>query len=349
GDTWTFPAPALDLQLDTTPRAAALLQPLNLTANVTGGAGPLVWNWSFGDGSANGSGASVSHTYSATGAYVVHLTVEDAQGREMNRSLSVKVITALSAGASGTPTQGEAPLRVNFTANSSGGLGPFQYSWAFGDQTTGGVANASHVYLAGGTYTATVTVRDAAREVRRASVNISVASPLGVAVRTTPSTPIGDVPLLVNFTAEPTGTESPFRAVWDFGDGSPTVSTLNASHTYSTSGAFAAKVTVTDAVGHQANASVAVQVSGPLTASISATRTSGIAPLSVTLAAITGNGTAPFQYDWSFGDGSANATGVATTHVYLNAGTYTLQLTTTDAVGNHVLAKMTVVVVTTLD
>ncbi|MCI4318385.1 MAG: PKD domain-containing protein, partial [Thermoplasmata archaeon] len=77
-------------------------------------------------------------------------------------------------------------MRVNFTANTAGGLGPFQFSWTFGDQSNGSGANASHVYLAKGNYVATVTVRDVARQVSRASVNVSVAAPLGTGILTSP-------------------------------------------------------------------------------------------------------------------------------------------------------------------
>jgi PKD repeat protein len=259
------------------------------------------------------------------------------------------VFTALAVGASAGPTNGEAPLRVNFSALTTGGLGPFQFSWAFGDLTNGSGANVSHVYLAQGTYSATVTVRDLARQLSRAAVNVTVAAPLSVSLVTSPLNALGDAPFLVNFTAVPTGVETPFRALWKFGDGTPDGSGLNVSHVYQQFGTFHANVTVTDSIGHQANATVTVVVHPPLTANASATHTAGFAPFSVTFAALGGAGTAPYRYSWSFGDGSANATGVAPTHVYTNPGVYLAQLTTTDAVGSRVVFNLTISVVTVLD
>jgi hypothetical protein len=62
---------------------------------------------------------------------------------------------------------------------------------------------------------------------------------------------------------------------------------------------------------------------------------SGTAPLSVTFDAfnsIDPDGTLT-RFDWSFGDGTADATGLGTTHVYQAAGTYTAALTVTDNQG----------------
>ncbi|MFI5414726.1 MAG: PKD domain-containing protein, partial [Candidatus Lutacidiplasmatales archaeon] len=349
GDTWTFPAIPLNVQFDNATRYVGISDQVNFSASVLGGAGTLTDSWNFGDGSANASGASASHSYAATGAYNVTFAVVDSQGREVNRTLVVDVFTALSAGASGAPSLGEAPVRVNFTANTAGGLGPFQFSWTFGDQSNGSGANASHVYLAKGNYVATVTVRDVAHQVSRATVNVSVAAPLGTGILTSPLDGIGDAPLRVNFTAQPTGIESPFRAIWTFGDGSATAMGLNVSHVYPAFGTFRANVTVTDVVGHEANASIAVVVHPALSANASAVKTAGFAPFSVTFAGFAEGGTAPFAYSWSFGDGSANTTAAAPTHVYTNPGLYTAQFTTTDAAGGRVVRTVQIDAVTPLD
>ncbi|MCI4370815.1 MAG: PKD domain-containing protein, partial [Thermoplasmata archaeon] len=133
--------------------------------------------------------------------------------------------------------------------------------------------------------------------------------------------------------------------MWIFGDGSPSSEGLDVSHLYLTPGPFTATVTVSDAAGHEANASVAVLVDAPLRVSASAVRTAGVAPFSVTFAASPSDGTPPFQFDWSFGDGSTNGTGTAPVHVYANAGFYTAQLTATDSGGETVLSSVGITVV----
>ena len=334
GDTWTFPHAPLALNLSSSSVSVGESVAVNFSANVSGGLAPLSLNWSFGDGSANASGATASHAYGTAGNYRVNFTVRDSQGRSINRSLAISVAALLVAGIQASPTYGEAPLRVNFSASAAGGLGPFVYSWTYGDQGVGSGALASHLYRTGGNFTATLTERDGARQTSRATVNISVTGPARrPRFRPGPSSTVGDAPFLVNFTATPSGNESPFSGVWIFGDGSPSSEGLDVSHLYLTPGPFTATVTVSDAAGHEANASVAVLVDAPLRVSASAVRTAGVAPFSVTFAASPSDGTPPFQFDWSFGDGSANGTGTAPVHVYANAGFYTAQLTATDSGG----------------
>lgn len=50
---------------------------LNFSENSTGGATPYTYSWDFGDGSANGTTSSVSHSYAVAGTYNVVLTITD--------------------------------------------------------------------------------------------------------------------------------------------------------------------------------------------------------------------------------------------------------------------------------
>ncbi len=63
----------------------------------------------------------------------------------------------------------------------------------------------------------------------------------------------------LQFTASVSGGVSPYSYSWNFGDG--TTSTSNpATHTYSETGIYTVKVTVTDAIGDTASASVTVTI-----------------------------------------------------------------------------------------
>ena len=47
------------------------------------------YDWDFGDGS-SGSGMNTTHTYGATGSYIITLTVTDNQGRTDSVSRAIK-------------------------------------------------------------------------------------------------------------------------------------------------------------------------------------------------------------------------------------------------------------------
>lgn len=90
-ETWSFSG-SEPLALTVSASATAGPPPLavNFTALPTGGLAPYSINWSFGDGS-NGTGGSVSHTFTASGTYLVNATVIDAHGSRAGSTVTVVV------------------------------------------------------------------------------------------------------------------------------------------------------------------------------------------------------------------------------------------------------------------
>ncbi|HEY0140734.1 MAG TPA: PKD domain-containing protein [Thermoanaerobaculia bacterium] len=63
---------------------------------------------------------------------------------------------------------------VTFSAAVQGGTGPYRYQWDFGDRNFGNGSPVSHLYLHTGTYTAIVTVTDAAGGTSISTVTVRV-------------------------------------------------------------------------------------------------------------------------------------------------------------------------------
>ncbi|MFG2473144.1 PQQ-dependent sugar dehydrogenase [Streptomyces canus] len=80
------------------------------------------------------------------------------------------------AQASADRTSGQAPLRVRFSSEGTGDQDgdALTYSWNFGDGGTSTAANPTHTYKKNGTYTATLTAKDASGRTGSASVQIVV-------------------------------------------------------------------------------------------------------------------------------------------------------------------------------
>ncbi len=84
---------------------------------------------------------------------------------------------APSATVNVTPTQGNAPLPVTFTATVTGGVAPFTYAWTFGDSATANTNPATHIYAAAGTYTWHLTVTDSRGTAASASGTVTAFAP----------------------------------------------------------------------------------------------------------------------------------------------------------------------------
>jgi PKD repeat protein/DNA-binding MarR family transcriptional regulator len=164
-----------------------------------------------------------------------------------------------------------------------------------------------------------------------------------VQVTATPSS--GPVPLTVTLTAT-VSAGTPTAVAWTFGDGGSWsgtgIAALSVEHRYASVGTFTAIATVTEASG-VASGTVAVGVeSGPLVAVISASPSSGGAPLSVTFHALVSGGTGTYtSFLWRFGDGGVGA-GPVVSYSYSHGGNFLAQLTVIDSANESATTSVAV-------
>ena len=139
------------------------------------------------------------------------------------------------------------------------------------------------------------------------------------------------------FTDSSTGTSITNRR-WDFGDGniSNYATATNPSHRYASAGTYTVNLTVTNASGSNSQLRsnyISVTPAAPV-AAFSGTPLSGTAPHDV-MFTDSSTGTSITNRRWDFGDGNISnyATATNPSHRYANAGTYTVNLTVTNAGG----------------
>jgi len=170
--------------------------------------------------------------------------------------------------------------------------------------------------------------------------------PGGSPVAAFTGTPLsGNAPLDVKFTDSSTGTSITSRR-WDFGDGniSTYAVSTNPSHRYTNAGTYSVNLTVTNVSGSNSllrtnYISVTVPGGSPV-AAFTGTPLSGNAPLDVKFTD-SSTGTSITSRRWDFGDGNISTYAVSTnpSHHYTNAGTYSVNLTVTNASGSDYLLR----------
>ena len=266
----------------------------------------------------------------------------------------------LKAIATGSPPQGDAPLYVSLYADISGGLGPYNISWALNGSTPGSFRtpfsySQQHILKIGsaGNYTIRLTVRDNVSEVSVSYFDVTAysnsANTLLASLSGNRSS--GDANLNVSFSTSLSGGPSlhtgPYYR-YAFADGGY-LTTVNppVRHTYYVGGNFPVLVTAYEngtTSNYSAQSIFSLTVYPRLVADIRSNRTGGSYPLHILFTASNSGGRFPFSYAWTYANqsGSFSFNG---THLYVNytsVGNYTITLSVTDFYNSHAAQSETI-------
>jgi len=214
------------------------------------------------------------------------------------------------------------PTKVMFVDNSLGST-PMTWEWDFGDGTTSDEQNPAHTYLRRGTYTVSLTAKNAYGTSTATKKNyITIGMEPKADFSGSPGS--GDAPLTVKFTDQSLGQVTTW--VWDFGDGKGS-SEQSPVHTYWSGGEYNVILTASNDYGSSdITKTHYIRVIGDLKAAFVADPSSGKAPLTVKFTDRS-IGT-PATWAWDFGDGSSS-TEQNPAHVFSRVGTYDVRLTVT--------------------
>ncbi|MBZ0293710.1 MAG: PKD domain-containing protein [Anaerolineae bacterium] len=281
--------------------------------------------WNFGDGETS-TQPNPSHTFTAVGTYNTILTVYGPGGSSsVRRQITVEnpTIPEPIAALVASPTEGQAPLTVQFDASDSSGQID-AYNWDFGDGETDQGQIVGHVYTQEGTYEAELVVVGPGGQSRRTTTITVTRPPDAPTAAFTSSPESGTIPLTVQFDATTSSGEINSYS-WDFGDGE-TGQGATVSHVYDEVGTYTVTLIVT---GPGGNATATAEISAtppiePPSAAFTASPEAGPAPLEVEFTnQSSGDG---LSFSWDFGDGETSQE-IEPIHTYANAGQYTVTLT----------------------
>jgi PKD repeat protein len=144
----------------------------------------------------------------------------------------------------GTPTNGFAPLEVQFTDLSVDSVN--SWLWFFGDGEVSLVQNPVHIYDTTGTYTVKLQISGPGGNGEMEKIDYITVNSTVIEADFEGNPTSGQAPLMVEFTDLSEGTVETWE--WDFGDGG-TTSEQNPSHEYTTTGSFTVSLTVTGPAG----------------------------------------------------------------------------------------------------
>jgi len=326
-----------------------------------GGDSIVSYTFDFGDGTAavTQPGTTIDHTYTDDGNYTATLTVTDSHGLA---STPVTVPIVVSSGPpvarlSITPSAPAKGDGVTLDGSLSSVTDVVEYTFDPGDGS-GAVTvlppatATSHIYRLSGTYTVSLSVKDANDAVSTTTATINVSNTAPVADLTASPDPAqGQPPLTVSFDAS--GSSDPDAAKlpgedfvesyeFDYGDGViETVTVPAVNHVYTTPGTYEARLTVYDREGKKSSNQAAwpniVVLDSPPVAVLGADQTSGGAPLTVVLDGAGSSdpdaGDGILSYTFDFGDGSEPVVRYGASdvqHTYAAPGAYDATLVVRD-------------------
>ncbi len=304
--------------------------------------GALAYDWNWGDGTAHGTTAAPSHTFTSGGNKAVTLTVSDpllATGTDSvtanpvapppNTAPTAKITNASCSGMS---------CSADGSTSSDPDSDTLTYDWNWGDGTTHATtANpGAHKYATAGDKTLTLTVNDGHGNTATDTATVTATNAAPTAKITGASCTGLACSVDGSTSSDPDGDTLTYD--WNWGDGSTHSIGANPSHTYAPADAGDRTVTLTvnDGHGNSATDTVTLAPSPGANAAPTARITGGsCTDLSCSFVGTTSSDPEgdTLTYSWDFGDGGGS-TEPSPSHNYTTAGARTVTLTVDDGHGN---------------
>jgi PKD repeat protein len=294
-----------------------------------------VYLWEFGDGTTS-TQFQPTHTYTADDVYDVTLHVYTANGcDDVFTFIGAVDINDLKPSFSSNPQIGCAPLPVAFSAFNY--TNATSYQWSFGDGATASGQNTNHTYTANGNYTVKLVITTSGGCIDSLTKPNHIRVVPGLINYTVPDTVFLCYPNTTAAFTDPTLGSSVWH--WDFGDGD-TSNIKNPSHIYPDTGIYIVTLQTNMAGGCSQFINPyaivhIIQFDVPPPNIISSSVCSPF-QLQITDSAVGGA-----QWNWDFGDGTIS-TLQSPTHIYAQAGTYTISVTLVAPVGCRIVESLQV-------
>lgn len=233
------------------------------STSTNGGSGTLTYLWNFdvfgdfSDPTPTSTAPNVVHTFDGVGDHYVNLQVYNGSSYATSVPLVVRVNgeTATSAlnldfGWTQVPGSGD-PLYLQFTADTTTGIGPFTYLWDFGDgSATENINPVNNLFPAISTYSVTLTVADQGdpwwpEYTITKTVDLDPNEGPSAVIYAEYVDPTDTFTISFDGSGSTDPNSDPLTYLWDFGDGD-TSTAATVVHTFAATGTYVVSLTVND-------------------------------------------------------------------------------------------------------
>ncbi|MCW3083536.1 MAG: hypothetical protein JWP12_902 [Bacteroidetes bacterium] len=268
----------------------------------------------------------IKHAFSATGNYLITLTLTNGCGNTVTDTMTIHIGGGLSV--QGDMTTSPPPFST-CAPISLLAFGGSNYSWNFGDGGTLSTSSSSvsHTYATAGVYVVSVLVTNGCGNTATFSRSLTVTGVGGPAVSLTSS----NSPTCVNggngsASIAVSNGQPPYSYAWN-----DAAAQTTATATSLPAGLYYA--TVTDNIGCATTFAVSIPTPAPIVPAISTTTTACGSASGTATVVVSSGGTSPYNYLWSTGITNATTTGLA-------AGTYSVTITDANGCSSSATASV---------
>lgn len=253
------------VQVTSSQNATDVGNTVQFSARIAGGTSPYTYSWYVNGVFENVTSSAYSRTFSSPGNYSITVYVKDQNGNKANYTFveDVNPDPSITIISKQNPTdQGKT---VELIGNTSGGTGPYTYSWTInGNDLTGQYLN--YTFTTSGTVPVYLTVKDANRNAASTTLN-EVVNPLPAP---SISAEYATVDAYVNdtFIGTISGGTSPYTYSW-YINGAPVSSNQSFTTNFTAPGTYNVMLNISDAIGEIASTTKQITVEPRANASIS--------------------------------------------------------------------------------
>jgi PKD repeat protein len=300
----------------------------------------FIWDFGTGDSSYE---QNPTYTFTNGGEFPVKFTSINTENSDtcyeyLTINVGCNDTLELACTAEASPyTVGDPPLAVNFSADAEGGCPPYDFSWDFGDGSTGNGQEVSHTFTKEGVSQVVMTVTDSQDKTCQETITVHV-NPFSCNI---------SKPVLIRagspatFTGSATGGTPPYYYSWEI-VGVATGSGQDYEATFDLPGTYDIILTVTDNNDDVCISASDVAVTcSKLTAfayadsaGILVDTITGKVPFNVSFVSNISGGCSPYDYRWFFSE-TDSVSAVNTIYEYCDVGIYNAVLRVTDTSGNE--------------